>query len=81
LKSKINQRTLCRVFSCERNYVRKCSEVLIAGFGERGMLLETFLELKIQGLKVSSASLLILFKEKKEKPGSKAKWRNFTKRI
>ncbi|KAK3026390.1 hypothetical protein RJ639_042600 [Escallonia herrerae] len=63
------------------NYIKENDEVLIPGYGERGMLLEIFLGLKIQSLKVSSASLLVFFKEKKETPGSKAKWRNFTKGI
>ncbi|KAK2980349.1 hypothetical protein RJ640_029096, partial [Escallonia rubra] len=43
-----------------------------------GMLLETFLVLKIQGFQcIASGSFN--FKEKKEKPDSEAKWRNFTK--
>uniref|UniRef100_A0A7N0RB68 Ribosomal protein S23 n=1 Tax=Kalanchoe fedtschenkoi TaxID=63787 RepID=A0A7N0RB68_KALFE len=52
------------------NYIEENDEVLIAGFGRKGHAVGDIPGVRFKVVKVSGVSLLALFKEKKEKPGS-----------
>ncbi|KAF5948541.1 hypothetical protein HYC85_014498 [Camellia sinensis] len=49
------------------NYIEENDEVLIAGFGRKGHAVGDIPGIRFKVVKVSSVSLLALFKEKKEK--------------
>lgn len=50
------------------NYVDENDEVLVAGFGRRGHAVGDIPGVRFKVVKVAGASLLALYKEKKEKP-------------